>query len=61
MINESIDGKVLKNKNLEECRYGSPSETVDLCIPKDYEQNCLIGNEYKICKDDPTTIINNNC
>jgi len=49
--NKCVVVKVLKNKSLKECFYGYIDETKDICIPKDYEPNCLTGSEYKTCDD----------
>ncbi len=46
-----IGGKVLKNKSLKECYYYDSKEYNNLCIPKDFEPNCLKGDEFKTCED----------
>jgi len=48
--NKNIIGKVLLNKNLEQCVY---SDNYDLCIPKDYELNCLKDSiiSFKTCEE----------
>jgi len=47
--NNIIRGKVLTNKSLEKCGYSSHDE---LCIPKDYELNCLIEPvSFETCKE----------
>ncbi|ORX78170.1 L domain-like protein [Anaeromyces robustus] len=50
--NKNIGGKVLKNKNLKECGYGNSNDSYELCIPKDFEPNCLSGNEFETCGED---------
>ena len=52
MANKNIMGKVLHNKNLEQCDY---SKNYDLCIPKDYELNCLVNKSisFKTCEEEP--------
>ena len=49
--NKGIAGKVLKNKSLKECGYGYSDDNYDLCIPKDFESNCISGNEFKTCNE----------
>ena len=43
--NKSFSGKVLTNKSLEKCGYSNYN---DLCIPKDYELNCLINKNVSL-------------
>jgi len=59
--NKSVGGKVLKNKNLKECFYGYNDEAKDICIPKDYEPNCLTGGEYKTCDDEEVESTDGKC
>jgi len=46
-----ISGKVLTNKNIEECLY---SYNYDLCIPKGYELNCMAKNSVEETDEEET-------
>jgi len=55
--NENINGKVLSNKSLEECGY---SKDYDLCIPKNYELNCLkdknVSESFETCEEEEINV-----